>query len=229
MSLIQQNRFIINGLCRSGNHAITFWLLHNLADNIVEIDREVYRDNNHTILYMNNVGRRPKEYLNLPSIIPNSYKYIFQSYEDMYYNKYTTLIILRDFINMLCSRYKKYGPNLALNSSYICSINKLISVWKQHACANHKKIIFYNKWIIDKEYRDYVSSRINIPNIIDNYTYISSIGQGSSFDSYNKEYLRRYEQIKLPQYIIDHILMDISLIHINKNLFNIDLESILQK
>lgn len=224
---MKPRNLIINGLCRSGNHAIIFWMIHNLVDKVIEIEKGVYRDEQYKVLYLNNVGRKPKEYNYVISPLLSSYNYILRSYEDSYYNKYTNIIILRDFINMLSSRYCKYGPNLGLNVSYICDINKLICVWKQHIkIANKQKIIFYNKWIIDKEYRDFIGQRIGIANIIDDYRYVSNIGDGSSFDI-NQDYLQRHKQVKLPQYIINHILMDIELIYINKEFFNIDIEDVL--
>lgn len=217
---------IINGMCRSGNHAITFWMIHNLVDEVLEIEKGVYRDKDYRVLYLNNVGRKPKEYGHVISSLLESYQYIIRSYEDSYYTRDTKIIILRDFINMLCSRYKKYGPNLALNNSYVSHINQLISMWKQHATGRPQKIVLYNKWLIDKEYRDYIGQRSDIPNIKDNYTYISDIGEGSSFGN-NKNYLNRYKEIILPKYMIDYILMDRQLISLNKTLFNVNIEDML--
>jgi hypothetical protein len=219
---------IINGLCRSGNHAITFWMMHNLVDELTKIEDGIYKDSLNKVLYINNVGRKPREYQLVSSIIYEKYNYLFRSYEDSYYNKHSNIIILRDFINMLSSRYKKYGPNIGLNQTYICNINSLISVWKQHAKAKNKQIIIkYNDWIKDKEYRNFIANKINIPNIRDNYKYISEIGQGSSFDNKDNNYINRYKNIKLPKYIIDCILIDLELIEMNKTLFNLDIQDMI--
>ncbi len=220
----------IHGLSRSGNHAIIFWIIHNYVDSVKNISKEIYIDENQTLCYLNNVNiYEPILKNNFPL---KHFNVVIKSYEDIEFNKDTTIIILRDFLNLLCSRYKKYPKNICFDEHYICDLLKLINVWKQHT-HSPKRIIKYNEWLISKIYRDKISEQIvGISNKSDNISYIPDIGGGSSFEiNYQQDaeqYISRYKQVQIPEYMIDHILSDKELLDLNKKIFSIDIEKILQ-
>lgn len=220
----------IYGLSRSGNHAIIFWIIHNFVDSITHIGNSIHIDNNRILCYINNFNTFEGQIKN--NFPCDLFPVVIKSYEDIEFNKNTSIIILRDFINLLSSRYKKYQPNICLDNKYICDLIRLINIWKQHTKSPIKTIL-YNKWLVSKEYRDMVSTKIvGIDNNKDNTSYVSSFGEGSSFsDSSTRqnsfEYLTRYKKVKLPQYIIDYILQDQELLDINKQIFDLDIRAIL--
>jgi hypothetical protein len=213
----------ITGLCRSGNHAIIFWIIHNLVDDIVPVDPYLFIKNQQ-LCFLNNANHKPGYFNNNYWI--RQFDIVIKSYEDKYASKNTSLIIVRDFLNLLSSRYKKYQPHIGLDQNYIYnSLYYLIDVWKQHIKCK-SKIIKYNSWLVSKDYRDYISKNIiSIPNVADNISYMSDIGEGSSFDDHN--FLERYKLVTLPKYMIDQILTDKELLQLNKEIFNIDIEQCL--
>lgn len=225
--LNKTKNFHIYGLSRSGNHAIIFWIIHNLVDNVEHIGNDIYTDRRNKLCFINNVNIQNK----FNNYIFSSYdfNYIIRSYEDTYFDDKTTAIILRDFLNLICSRYKKYHNdkhNICLNNYYICDLHYLIQIWKQHTKASNR-IILYNEWLVSKLYRDQISKNIiGIENSIDNIKKISAIGGSSTFEDQN--YLNRYSVIDLPKHMKDIILKDSELLNLNKKLFSIDIEEILE-
>jgi hypothetical protein len=222
----------IYGLSRSGNHAIIFWMIHNLVDEVQDIGHEIYIDKDRKLCYINNTGLYHRILKN--NFPYDSFEYAIKSYEDRHFQTDTTIIILRDFLNLLCSRYQKYNRNkcnICLDNSYICDLYFLIQVWKQHS-RSPKRIILYNEWLLSKSYRDKISKdKLNIENINDNIDYIPAIGDGSSFGKDfiidKQSYLKRYELVDLPQHMKKIILEDQELLDINKNIFNIDIQKLL--
>lgn len=222
------------GLSRSGNHAIIFWIIHNLVNSVKSIGYDIYIDDNYKLCYINNCNIcYDHQIKNIKNNFPCSFfETTIRSYEDIEFNNDTSLIVLRDFINLLCSRYQKYKESICLSNKYICDLLRLIEVWKQHTKSPRRTII-YNKWLISKDYRNSVSYKIlDIKNTIDTINYVSKIGDGSSFDnSYERQididYLTRYNQVKLPEYMIKYIISDKELLDINMELFDIDIKKIL--
>lgn len=229
INIMNKKIFNIFGLSRSGNHAIIFWLINNLiSSSLKEIEPYLFISSDNRLCYLNNLNHKPDYFSN--NYFISKYSIIIKSYEDQYFFNECNVIILRDFINLLCSRYKKYYPHIGLNNNYINNIHRLIYTWKQHA-KSPKRLLNYNKWIMSKDYRDKISiSLLKAPNIRDNLNYKFSIGDGSSFNNqdtdYNK-YITRYRYVNLPDYMIDQILLDKELLYLNKKIFNINIESIL--
>lgn len=226
----QKHNYIVHGLSRSGNHAIIFWLIHNIVESVEMIDSSVFIDPNRILCYINNLNiyegtmkiKFPRDMFPVQIV----------SYEDVEFMQDTSLIILRDFGNLLASRYKKHQPSIGLNNNYICDLLRLIEVWKQHT-RSPKRTILYNKWLVSKEYRDMVSTNVlGVPNTNDKTDYVSSLGSGSSFSNRHIrqneiDYLTRYQQVLLPEYIKRHIIKDDELIQLNKKIFGIDLQNTL--
>lgn len=213
-----QKTIKINGLCRSGNHAIIFWILNNISE-VADAGYECYvSKNNKKICFLNNVSRI------MNNINSNEYEIVLKSYEDVYIKD--CFYIIRDFLNLISSRYKKFGNQLGTNKNYLTNIEDIIKIWKKMILSDNK--IIYNKWIYDKNYRDEIGQMIQVENCNDKTDYVSKIGQGSSFIGIKKDssenYESRYEKIKLPDFIIKKILNDKELIELNKNYFKIDME-----
>lgn len=220
----------IYGLSRSGNHAIIFWMIHNLVDSVKDIGHEIFIDSQKKLCYINNAGFYHKILKdNFPC---ENFQYVIKSYEDRHFQEETTIIIVRDFLNLLCSRFAKYNNrknNICLDNNYICDLHHLIEVWKQHT-RSPKRILLYNEWFLSKQYRDKIfKEKFHTSNLIDNTSYISDIGEGSSFsDETGYDYLNRYKLVNLPTHMKKIILEDTELLCINKNIFNIDIQNILQ-
>lgn len=232
-------KYIIISMQRSGHHAIIFWLLENLGGYKSSISNNCYWNDETKVYYYNDCNHMRYSFI-------ENYKYLFTSFEDIYacINRNSDdkiVIILRDFINMFASRYKKFGDKLGLNNYYLQNLDEIIKVWKQHAKTiienyNNNNVIgiLYNKWLLNKNYRDEICEHFGIKNQKDKIDYVPTIGEGSSFigqklEEKKENYLNRYKNINIPSYILIKIKYDDELIELNKILFNIDLLKELQK
>lgn len=223
---MQQIDINFYSLCRSGHHAIIFWFLKNIGKYETNDPEKIYTIVDKNLYYFNNTTTFQYQY-------PKDYDWLIKNSEDVFYfYGPKNFVIVRDFLNLIASRYKMWGDSIGYSSNnYITDINLLISVWKQHvsrAKRHPNNIIFYNKWILNKEYRDAVSDFIGYPNINDDTTYVPMMGNGSSFIGINKEenpnnYNQRFKQILLPENLILAILTDYELVEMNKFYFDIDL------
>lgn len=219
-------------LCRSGNHCIIYWFLNNCGGITHKRDNYLYQNPKLGLYYYNNCNHLKHKFT-------NNYKIMVRSYEDMndapINNNFTTVIIIRDILNTVASRYKKYNPKLGLNHTYLENIDDIIKVWKRLA----KKIInknvigiLYNKWLTDSKYRDIISSKLGKHNQYDNIDYVPNIGHGSSFCGVKLEndrirYLERYKMVNLPKEIIDKLKKDTELVNLNKKLFDMDITKLI--
>jgi hypothetical protein len=209
-------------LCRSGHHAVIFWLINNLGGCEEEVYLQKYSNPSSGLLYYNNIGvYNPTFPENYTWLITNTEDREFVSGED-------NIVIVRDFYNLLASRYKKYGALLGLREKdYITNLQELIGSWKQHAKTFldfPTKGISYNAWLKSKTYRDSVAARFSVPNEIDAIDYVPNMGGGSSFVGVQKEkdiesYLHRYKQIELPESIATEVNRDAELASLNTKLF----------
>lgn len=185
-------------LCRSGNHAIIFWLFNNLCPVTDEIEVCCYWNSDKGVYYYNNCSRYTYHKI-------FNYNYIIRSYEDLseinYDEKSKNVIILRDFANFIASRYKKYNPSLGLDSTYLQSYEDVKKQWigLGNDIINNKSIIgiIYDKWVLDKSYRDKIGESLGISNVLDNTSVVANIGEGSSFCGLKLEddknsYLQRF-------------------------------------
>jgi len=220
-------------MCRSGNHCIIYWMLDNLGGIKQKYEGSAYWNHDTRVYYYNNCSRYAYDFI-------HNYNTLIKSYEDVYYNKSRDnikhIIILRDFLNMASSRFKKYKPKFGLDRTYLESIEQIIILWKILANSiiydNDVIGILYNKWILDKSYRDEIGEKVGITNINDKTDEVPEVGEGSSFNGVNLEidkniYNERYKMVNLPEDVIDKILSDQDLLYLNKKLFDIDIKEIL--
>jgi hypothetical protein len=214
---------------RSGNHAIIFWMLANLKADVKPVDdKRPYRDfvgKKSRVYYFNDVGTL------VYKKFPRRYNYLFKSHEDLGAPP-GSIIILRDFANMLSSRYNRKS-DVQQSKFDAASMPQIISTWKQQAgmiLSGACKGVLYNKWLHDKAYRDEVGLLVGIPNVVDNTSYISPIGGGSSFCGVHPEgnksaYVQRYSAVTLPDEVLAPVLRDADLLVLNQTLFGIDLRA----
>ena len=220
-------------MCRSGNHAIIFWLMNNLGGYTNKMDGCVYWNPDTQVYFYNNCNHIKYNFA------PH-FNIMFKSFEDIYTHDpdmpdHHKIIIIRDFINLVSSRFRKYKNKLGLNWSYLQDLEPIIKLWKIQAkeCLNNPSVIpiLYNSWLTSKDYRDEISERLSIPNAVDNTSYVSVIGEGSSFCGKKLEqdkgsYLERFKSVDLPQEMKNKILADEELLELNLTLFGIDIKDI---
>lgn len=226
-----KKEYNIYTMCRSGNHAIIFWLINNMDGYTHKIDGCTYWNPGKGLYFYNNCNHLDHFFNNFYNVKICSYEDTFGFQPEGGINK-KAIIILRDFLNMICSRYKKYGDQLGLNWSYLQDLDKIIDLWKVQAKMFNNKDMFigisYNSWLTDKNYRDNICKEFGLENK-DQIDHISDIGEGSSFtgletEKNKKNYLRRFNDVDLPSNIIEKILSDKELIQLNKQIFDIDIE-----
>ena len=113
----------------------------------------------------------------------------------------TNIILLRDIINLFASRIK-------FNKPWIKSDEKYVNMWIKYAkeCCNetnnlnNKIIIIYNKWLIDKNYRDEICRKLGVKNLdIINYVGRNSSFIGQNLEEIKENYIERYKIIDFPK------------------------------
>ncbi len=209
----------IYGMRRSGNHAILEWLIKNLSGTN---ERHVIK---HSLItsgdscYLNAIN----EYNQSPSLFidfyfaKSTYKNFVVSYEDVsdkYETAYTTnfkkIVILRDILNVVASRYQKL---LSGDPKFrILEINNFFfQNWIDHANAASRgvRILKFEDWVSSKDTRDEIAKELNCINI-DNLETISHHGDGSSFSGTKyipsaNELSNRWKQVNLPDEIMEII------------------------
>jgi len=257
----------IFSLHRSGHHAIIFWILNKKSPNITSDynpdgsvkskNQPFLKDLINKVYYYNNINFMAtynEEFLNNK---PTSYELMLNSLSDEFFTEGPfNFIVLRDFLNNLSSRFKKWasplypytiGPQLSPNRSgpdqydtplipNALDIFHFIDLWKNHARVyldNPWKVIKYNDWVSSKDYRKNISANLDLPEEPDITKIVPSYGGGSSFikqkiENNSKNYLSRFEQVKLPEQFCSVILQDTELLELNKSIFNLDLVELMK-
>ena len=220
-----QKEYIIYSMQRSGHHAIIFWLIENMGGYTKKIDNCSYWNDEKELYYYNDCNHVPFQKKKKFNICLRSYEDILDLPNESANNS-VKIIILRDFVNMIISRYKKFGTQLGFNNYYLQNLESIIGMWKAQAkdIINQRAIgILYNKWVIDKEYRDDISKKLGFENL-DKTDYVPTMGDGSSFcgmrlemnkDSYNQ----RFDKLMLPASMVAKIRLDRELAELHVKLF----------
>lgn len=197
-------------LCKSGNHAIIFWIIHNLGGySETHSQREVvYKSSDNNLCFINNINHPVIGTPKIQDIL--QYKNILISYEDFFkqdIDQSNDIIVLRDFYNTLASRYRLFKPLLGIkNQDYIHTLENLMLYWKHWAnlAIQSNRYIYYNLWLTNKNYRDHTMMKyFNTDNHNDNTEFVPNIGSGSSYIGFYKEhdiqnYMSRYYSTSLP-------------------------------
>jgi hypothetical protein len=199
------------GMQRSGNHAILNWQLENFSDGSQKqpiLDRcpmnhRIADDNSfHTndTLFLNAIVRDDKKNIsdiNLRKYIKLKFNNIIFSYEDSHFNKSLGLpckqfVIMRNLENLIASRLQD-PIEWRIDDNFF-------EMWETHARSNIPKI-HYDKWLVDKSYRDSIAQMFNTDNK-DITSTMSVAGGGSSFIGMKldkpENLLTRYRQIDIP-------------------------------
>lgn len=198
-------------LCRSGNHAIIFWIINNFGGYSEEhsIHEVVYRSNDiNSLCFVNNINHPVRGTPPINTLL--DYNTLLISLEDYYPAKLEKedFIILRDFYNTLASRYRIWQPKLGIGTqNYIHDLETFIKYWKNLAylAIASREFIYYNVWLENKNYRDSIMQKLfRNDNINDNIDFVPLVGVSSSYIGPQKEtditkYLSRYHTTNLPE------------------------------
>lgn len=199
--------FIVNGLKRSGNHAIINWLrahakfeFHNNVIPVRPILNGAPLPSPFDSMGAFLESRMPCR----PERMPFSWgRYIMFSLEDMdttirlFANlddlKLCNILILRDPRNLFASRIRKAG--IVNNPAYSTdkkSLQRVLDLWKIHAreflgmtsrLEGKKVFIYYNTWFSSEAYRRKISQQLHLKFTDKGFNKVSNWGGGSSFDS----------------------------------------------
>jgi hypothetical protein len=212
------------GLRRSGNHAIIFWMLQNLSGKkeVITIENRVfYRSGN--CIFFNNLNNESeffiqkylKSRLNI-KLGMNNIRWLVASYEDCNaeysfdfnyeFEKRYKFSIVRDIQNIFSSRLKlleqndiEISPGMNI---YDNTFNDYVSL------KNYENPIIFEKWLIDKDYRNSICKKIGVSNL-DITDYVSDNGGGSSFTKTNMDtkenLLNRKNMYKIPDKYLNKI------------------------
>lgn len=199
------------GMKRSGNHAITNWIIQNILNcpaKKVLINNDPHDFYCNGLLYINCYHTASYKIENLrtglklkPDILLITYEDEPTTYSALRANISKKFVICRDIKNLVASR-------VANKYEKMCIDDLFFNAWEEHIRSPIEKIVF-NKWLFDKNYRNKICADMEIHNL-DITDSMSTEGGGSSFTMYslgNKEnLLNRANQITLPDSIHKKIL-----------------------
>jgi hypothetical protein len=193
-----QKEIRIVGLQRSGNHAITNWILKQLPgvglffnnvlpespfeESVLEWSNDTDTTNFDFVIYSFedrslHAVSSPRVY---PSYIPDNTPAVEQRID---------IIILRDPFNLMASRFN-HGRTNALKSSYPTGLT-VPELWVMYArefigetnfLREHKIPINYNLWCVSKEYRKKLAVLLGLEFSDTGFNDVTNFGGGSSFD-----------------------------------------------
>jgi hypothetical protein len=215
-------------LCRSGSHAIIFWIMNNYSTIINEIPEVIYHTSDQSIHFINNINHPTNKHKDISKDKLN-YNKLLISFEDHIPRDLldNDFIILRSFRNTLASRYKIWKPKLGIHDQqYIHELQDFTHHWKTLArlAISSKRYIYYDRWLLDKNYRNYIMNQFfDKININDNTLFVPDIGVGSSYIGKKKEdlenkYLTRYENTDIPDSWKNLIKEDAEITHLCEKL-----------
>ena len=212
----------IYGLRRSGNHAILEWMIKNFSqkDQRHVIKHRLITSGNSCYLNAINEYIQSRDLFIDYNFAKITYKNLLISYEDIpetleseYTLGFNKIVILRDILNVVASRYKRMMDIDPKSIDYkLMEIDeKLFQCWISHASAFKRNVLIikFEDWLSSKEQRDRISNSLGCKNI-DCVNTIPFHGGGSSFTKMEKipsveDLLNRSEQVKLPTEILERI------------------------
>lgn len=211
-------RFAVYGMRRSGNHAVTEWLLKNCSGtdsrNVIKHSM-VFSKNS---CYLNDItGPNSIEaQVRIDHMFAcSTFKNLIVTYEDRptdYITEfslgYQKIVILRDILNVAASRHKRSMDSESWRA-WMKMDEKFFIHWIEHAYASSKGQnvgIKFEKWTSSKDYRNKIANRLRLNNI-DSTKTVSHHGGGSSFNIYDQkppspeELKERWKNVELPEAI----------------------------
>ena len=212
----------IYGLRRSGNHAILEWMIKNFSqkDQRHVIKHRLITSGNSCYLNAINEYIQSRDLFIDYNFAKITYKNLLISYEDIpetmnteYTLGFNKIVILRDILNVIASRYKRMidlDPK-SLDYRLMKIDENLFNCWKSHASAFKKNVLIikFEDWLSSKEQRDKIANSLGCKNI-DCVSTIPFHGGGSSFSKMEKipsakDLQSRSEQVQLPSEILERI------------------------
>jgi len=199
---LNKTPIIIVSMKRGGQHAIINWLAHQIDEEVHHYNCCVFHNENEIIPtrgdwvieykdgkktdFLKTNRKRTINMLTMPE------KQLILNFEDfsvedvvskLKFNDYILIVIIRDAFNMFASSLKwvrvnknNHGVNYYKNN-HKARVQKILGHY-----ASKNTTINYNKWVVDKEYRDTICSWYNLQNNEKGVKEVSNIGLGSSFD-----------------------------------------------
>ena len=196
------------GMKRSGNHAISSWLLSKLTatefNNVVPMGK-IYA--NHRALpdypeflswYFSNPPVKEKAGRGPASGIGAIRQPVYTSCEDIgssadffRKNNPTRILVIRSFENMMSSRIRKSSnvEMAAYPRTTGTVMSHVLETWMDHATwylaessVPDRIAIHFDTWRIDQDYRDAICNALSLPAGDEVISGVSETGGGSSFD-----------------------------------------------
>lgn len=206
--VINQTEMRIVGLKRSGNHAITNWIIKQKTGKVfyindVGVNENPYREKYESLLRLQEYrGRQRWEpevqgNFRLKDCLIYSYEDysldrvtnpVFERKHDLYFGKSGErydLLILRDPFNCLASRIK--SNMLSVKDKKKTFIDLWLDYAKEYLgetqYLKHNKIVInYNSWVDDLDYRRQIASQLKLEFSDAGFDEVKHQGGGSSFD-----------------------------------------------
>ena len=223
------NLIEFTGMKRSGNHAIILWMMRNISQTVeLNIVNPQATYSSHNCIFFNCLNHtkfsesheREKRLEIESELNKRKYDWYIVSYEDCHigkkynwlpykFDKTYKFSIVRDIKNLLASRLKKLD-------SYYNKIKKIdpdMEIYPSFfdhyiSHKNWKNIIYYDKWLVDENYRDSICEILNVKNLDFNQN-VTVEGHGSSFVGYKldivENLLNRKSMYKIPDKYLNKI------------------------
>lgn len=201
--------FVQYGMKRSGNHAISNWLLPKLGatefNNVVPMG-EVYAGSRKVPDYpeflswyfskpptRESAGRGPASGF---GAIRNP---VYATFEDIsgnrdffFKNAPIRILVIRSFENMMSSRIRKsFNVDMAAYPRTVGAVmSRVVETWKNHAAwylaekasGAERIAIHFDTWCVDRSYRDEICRILSVTPGDEVISQVSDTGGGSSFD-----------------------------------------------
>lgn len=201
--------FVQYGMKRSGNHAISNWLLPKLEatefNNVVPMG-EVYAGNCDVPDYpeflswyfskpptRENAGRGPASGFGaIRHPVYATFEDISGHNDFFRENAPTRILVIRSFENMMSSRIRKsFNVDMAAYPQTAGTVmSRIIETWKTHAAwylaqeasGAERLAIHFDSWCVDRSYRDEICRALSVVPGDAVLSRVSDTGGGSSFD-----------------------------------------------
>lgn len=224
-------KLIIYGVRRSGNHAITEWLLHCISGGKPRhcISHRLITRVDSCYLNAVNECKSSKELKIDVDFCTQTFRNTFITYEDVPLGFDSVglscefkVVIIRDIFNVAASRYRRLctqGISWKTKGHYMSIDDGFFNLWINHALAaaevNHNSgyiLISFDHWLSSKEYRDSAAFKLRLKNL-DCTSTVSHHGGGSSFPGLHplpksRDLKTRVSQVKFPEEIQKRLLAD---------------------
>jgi len=197
---INQHEIRVMGLRRTGNHAIIAWIKQQTSGQVMFLNNVEPCHSPYRFYHLHFPDRgygaaawgrfTPQDWL-IYSYEDHDLAQIgdprYYRCHDLYVGKSAKIfdvLILRDPFNLLASRYKKQYLSVK-------GAGSVVDLWLQYArefvgetqyLKNPKVLINYNRWVVDRDYRQAIAQQLGLTFSDAGIDYVGSYGGGSSFD-----------------------------------------------